>query len=845
MADLGVSYTDDALKDLEKRLKSVYNNAYKDILQKQKDFNAAYAKKEAKYQSQLNAGKITQDQFDAWKKGQVFQGEQWQAKKKQILDTLHSSNEIAAKMINGRATDVFTFNANYQSFNLEHGAGINFGFGLYDPASVTNLIKNDPKLLPEWKIDQPKDYKWNQKKLNRQVNLGIIEGESLDKIANRLCDALSTQNFNHMRTFARTAMTGAQNAGREISLQEAQDKDIKVKKEWMCTLDGHTRTNHRLLDGQKQPLDKPFEVDGMKIRYPGDPTAHPSMVYNCRCTMVGDIDDYPSEYDRYDNVNGKPVGNMTYKEWEAENLKAAKAAEEAVRMLDESEADGLKSLFQNRKMSNLYNEMRGIDSKTATAFYNELKSMGKPSEIWQQYLDGTLPSNIDTSRLNGILQSYAEKKGLKVPGLNKVQPGLTAGNNLKEIFGGKKMSNVYNEIKGMDTKAANQFYKELGSMGKPSDVWQQYLDGKLNPDQVLRIEKFLNDYANKAGLIKPQEIDIKGLFSDKKMSAVYNQIKELDKKGANKFYNELKSLGKPSDVWQQYIDGTLSADQIEKINQILKAYAEKAGLLKPSDVGKIVKIIKDKKWLDSEIANDIFYNCAAKEIKNEGYRQKMIDLLNDAPDAYKDAFLHTLSQVTYQMPPEGKGAFYRDSDKGIRIDLDKTFKRDGDLGTLFHETGHAMDYAYMYLRHKDHELWELSDRSRTSMLPKFVQAIEKDLKYISKNIDSMGYHRDMWDDASKGVQDFFSALRPLNDQGPRKGKIPKNLLGVRYNWCHDYDYYTRRSNPMVDAASELWTNISGGHGSRQQMEYMQKYFPNACGAFDEIVGEMAKMLESQ
>lgn len=315
MADLGTEYTDKALKDMEKRLKSVYNKAYKDMLQKQKDFNAAYAKKEAKYQAQLKAGKITQDQFDAWKRGQVFQGEQWQAKKKQILDTLYSSNEIATKIVNGQTTDVFAFNANYQSFSLEQGTGVNFGFGLYDSASVVNLIKNDPKLLPEWKIDQPKDYIWNQKKLNRQITLGIVEGESLDKIAKRLCNALSTQNFNHMRTFARTAMTGAQNAGRELSLQNAANKGIKVKKEWMCTLDGHTRTNHRLLDGQQKPVDKPFEVDGMKIRYPGDPEAHPSMVYNCRCTMVGDVEDYPAEYERYDNIDGKPIKNMTYEEW--------------------------------------------------------------------------------------------------------------------------------------------------------------------------------------------------------------------------------------------------------------------------------------------------------------------------------------------------------------------------------------------------------------------------------------------------------------------------------------------------------------------------------------------------
>lgn len=321
MPDLGAKYTDEQIARMEKQLKSVYNQAYKDILQKQKDFNEKYAKKEAKYAAQVASGQITQEQFDSWKKGQVFQGEQWQNKKKDILNTIYNSNKIATDIVNGKTQNVFVFNANYMSYELEHGAGVNFGFSLYDSATVVNLIKNDPQLLPKWKIDQPKDYTWNQKKLNRQISLGIIEGESLDKIATRFSDSLATQNFNKMRTFARTAMTGAQNSGRQISLNNAKSLGIKLKKEWMATLDNHTRINHMLLDGQKVNTDDDFEVDGLKIRYPGDPQAVPAMTYNCRCTMVGDIEDYPSEYDRYDNVDGKPIKNMTYTEWEAAKSK--------------------------------------------------------------------------------------------------------------------------------------------------------------------------------------------------------------------------------------------------------------------------------------------------------------------------------------------------------------------------------------------------------------------------------------------------------------------------------------------------------------------------------------------
>lgn len=315
MADLGTTFTDTEVAKLEKELKAVYNKAYKDILQKQKDFNEKYKAKEEKKLKQVASGQMTQEEFDHWKKGQVFQGKQWENKKKQILDTIYNTNEIATGIVNGKTHNVFTFNANYTAYNLEHGVGINFGFGLYDEATVINLIKNDPQLLPKWKIDQPKDYIWNQKKLNRQINLGIIEGESLDKIAGRLGNTLVTQNFNKMRTFARTAMTGAQNSGRQIRLEEAKKLGINLKKEWMATLDSHTRMNHRELDGQKVNTEDYFEVNGLKIRYPGDPQAHPSMVYNCRCTMVGDIKNYPATYDRYDNIDGKPIKGMTYQEW--------------------------------------------------------------------------------------------------------------------------------------------------------------------------------------------------------------------------------------------------------------------------------------------------------------------------------------------------------------------------------------------------------------------------------------------------------------------------------------------------------------------------------------------------
>lgn len=317
MNDYGVTETDRAVRGLERRLRKIYKEAEADLDRKLDDFLKRYKAKEAIHRKELDDEKITQAQYDAWVRGQVFQGNQWRAKKEQIQSTIHEANKIATKMINEQMVNVFAVNANYMAYSLEHDADANFGFGAYDSATVTNLIKNNPQLLPKWKINKPKDYRWNAKKVVSQITQGIIQGEKLEQIGKRLTDKLCTTNKNKMMTFARTAMTGAQNAGRQFSLTEAKNKSINVQKEWMATLDGRTRDAHRELDGQKVPMDKPFKVNGEEIMFPGDPTAKAYLVYNCRCTMVGDLVDYPSEYKRYDNIDGKPIKNMTYREWES------------------------------------------------------------------------------------------------------------------------------------------------------------------------------------------------------------------------------------------------------------------------------------------------------------------------------------------------------------------------------------------------------------------------------------------------------------------------------------------------------------------------------------------------
>ncbi len=319
MIDYGTRQTDLAVKRAEWRLSRVYHQAAKDIEDKLKAFEKAHAAREAKYRQQLADGKITQADFDAWMRGQVFQGQQWQARKEQIQAVLLQADQTAAKIVNDGKLGVFAENANYTMYEMEQVTGINTSFTLYDEDTVARLIKSDPQILPKARpgVKKDKAFSYYNKLMNSAITQGIIQGETIQQIAKRIAQTTGESNYKSAVRNARTAYTGAQNAGSMESMRNAKRMGIKVKKKWLAILDSRTRDAHADLDGQEQELEDPFESELGPIDYPGDPTADPGNVYNCRCRMVRVYPDYPSKMERRDAETGEIVGDVTYREWEA------------------------------------------------------------------------------------------------------------------------------------------------------------------------------------------------------------------------------------------------------------------------------------------------------------------------------------------------------------------------------------------------------------------------------------------------------------------------------------------------------------------------------------------------
>lgn len=123
----------------------------------------------------------------------------------------------------------------------------------------------------------------------QQLLEGIDAGESIPELAARVADAAAlTEGRAHV--VSRTETVSAFNAG---SIDTARLLGVDMVKVWEATGDARTRPDHAEAQGQERPIDEPFDVGGVALDVPGDPSGPPEAVINCRCTVVWEIPDEP------------------------------------------------------------------------------------------------------------------------------------------------------------------------------------------------------------------------------------------------------------------------------------------------------------------------------------------------------------------------------------------------------------------------------------------------------------------------------------------------------------------------------------------------------------------------
>lgn len=318
MIDLGHEETERLLAEVEMRIYSEYRAAFNTIEDRLNEFLDEFAEEDKKMKAKLNAGKISKQRYQKWRKEQIMMKKHWIRMRDTIAADIHNANEIARSVVNGYLPEAYAINMNYGTYLVEHGLSVETHFELYSRQSVERLLKENRDLLPNYnsKLAEGKDILFQKQRLQSIALRSILTGESIPRIAEHIADEMRITNTNNTIKYARTAMTSAQNAGREDSYKRAEGMGIKLKQMWIATLDNRTRHEHRQLDGQVVEINKPFKVDGEEIKFPGDPDAPGYLVWNCRCTTVPQLEGFET---RADELTLRDTSHMkkgqTYEQW--------------------------------------------------------------------------------------------------------------------------------------------------------------------------------------------------------------------------------------------------------------------------------------------------------------------------------------------------------------------------------------------------------------------------------------------------------------------------------------------------------------------------------------------------
>lgn len=320
--DYAYDQTERMLKNLEKKIAVLYSGAAAELQGKIDAYFGNLIARDEHQRELMEAGQITKEQYQLWRLAQLGRGERYIALQNEIAQRCNEANVTAVAYVNDATPGIYSLNYNYSAYTIEKVHG-NVGFTLFNEQTVRRLFMDNPELFPAPRVDIPADLRWNKQKLQRELVSGIMQGESIGKIADRFQSMTDMNRVSALRN-ARTAVTSAQNAGRQESYTRAKEMGIQQRKRWVAVKDGRTRHSHGMLDGQTVDADDFFvSENGSKMLYPGDRDhgADPSDIYNCRCGMrtveKEGIEAEPRIMRVRNPVTGRNelISEMSYQEW--------------------------------------------------------------------------------------------------------------------------------------------------------------------------------------------------------------------------------------------------------------------------------------------------------------------------------------------------------------------------------------------------------------------------------------------------------------------------------------------------------------------------------------------------
>lgn len=300
--DEGHNLTEKELAKLERRIASVYGEAAKELQETVDNYFRQFEKRDAEMKELIgtvvNGKEWTEQDYKQWRLAQIGRGERFEALRDKVAERMTKANEVAIAYANDDMAKIYALNRAYTINSVKEQAGDildGVDFTIFDEQTIKRLIVEQPDLMPYYPkakaVKRGIDLIYGKKQITATVTSGILQGNSINKMAKDLMDRVTDMNKTSAVRAARTAVTEAENAGRQAAADELEKKGVIMGKRWVATHDSRTRDEHLEADGQIVENNKPFVVGGEELMFPGDKSLGASgwNLYNCRCTRVSEI----------------------------------------------------------------------------------------------------------------------------------------------------------------------------------------------------------------------------------------------------------------------------------------------------------------------------------------------------------------------------------------------------------------------------------------------------------------------------------------------------------------------------------------------------------------------------
>lgn len=323
--------------------------------------------------------------------------------------------------LSGKTTESVT---DYVRDELQNGYS-----GVWYAIEGAENVQLDFGMLPERYIDELVHKKVSGKnfstrlyqyrnELAERTTTALLDGASRGlgyRAVAKQVGELTEANYKQALRIARTEGGRVQSIAKQKAYKEAEDKGVKLEKQWLATLDKKTRTQHQILDGQTVGIDEKFKFDGMEADGPRL-FGNAGLDINCRCTTIAVVNGISPE-SRKDNESKELIKYANYKDWAAAKGYESPTVKERVRF----NADSILSKTNLRE-------------KVGEKNYNK----------FIEHLD-----NVQDERILGLFEKYGDQ--VNVEYFSKSQSGVAhaRGSQLKlkqDSFDGTEWKNSFTTV---------------------------------------------------------------------------------------------------------------------------------------------------------------------------------------------------------------------------------------------------------------------------------------------------------------------------------------------------------------------------------------------------------------